>query len=84
MKLSQSNFKLRSPDSDSVHSYLIATVLKIWCKLKLRFYKESMAFSHQNIFFFRLLMIERPDYHAIYSSQPQSNDYLKNNADTLM
>jgi len=32
----------------------------------------------------KLLMIERPDYHAIYSSQPQSNDYIKNNADTLM
>ena len=27
MKLSQSNFNLRSPDSDSVHSYLIATVI---------------------------------------------------------
>ena len=26
MKLSQSNFNLRSPDSDLVHSYLIATV----------------------------------------------------------
>jgi len=32
----------------------------------------------------KLLMIERPDYHAIYSSQPQSNDYIKNNTDTLM
>jgi len=32
----------------------------------------------------KLLMIERPDYHAIYSSQPPSNDYIENNADTLM
>ena len=46
--------------------------------------KESVAFCSSKYYFFRLLMIERPDYHAIYSSQPQSNDYIKNNADTLM
>ena len=32
MKLSQSNFNLRSPDSDLVRSYLIATVLKLYIK----------------------------------------------------
>ena len=31
MKLSQSNFNLRSQDSDWVHSYLIATVLEVVC-----------------------------------------------------
>ena len=35
MKLSQSNFNLRSPDSDSVRSYLIATVLS---RIHLRFH----------------------------------------------
>ena len=36
MKLSQSNFNLRSPDCYSVCSYLIATVTIDWmCKLKL-------------------------------------------------
>ena len=32
MKLSHSNFNLRSPDSDSVHSYLITVQLKGYVK----------------------------------------------------
>ena len=38
MTLSQSNFNLRSPDSDSVRSYLIATVY-VWKKS----YKKLLA-----------------------------------------
>ena len=42
MKLSQSNFNLRSPDSDSVRSYLIATV--------------KNSFLHQSVVIFKRII----------------------------
>ena len=41
MKLSQSNFKLRSPDSDSVRSYLIITIYDFPCFYQLAVNEEK-------------------------------------------